>query len=73
MMGQQKPLNLFARTYHRMARLNIQALLSKILAVVLCSRIIVFYVALFSSNVFGLREPYFEGEQTICRYSYSCA
>lgn len=61
MMDQQKSLNLFARAYE-MVRLNIQVLLSKILPVALCSRIIVFYVVLFSNSVFGLREPYFKGE-----------
>ena len=63
MMDKRFPLNFFARAYYGMARLNIQAPLLKILAVALCSRIIVFYVALFSNSVFGLREPYFEGEK----------
>jgi len=36
--------------------------LSKVLVLALCSRITVFYAALLSNNIFGLREPYF-GEE----------
>jgi len=62
-MDHRFSLNFFFARAYKMVRLNTQAPLSKILAVALCSRVIVFYVALSSNNIFGLREQYFLGEK----------